>query len=85
MPYRERINLTAILSLAGSGVGFITVVVVFAFMNFETKTSAIDKIQPLKEKDREIEANITEIRQDVKEMRRELSDKLDRVLMRITK
>lgn len=68
----KQLSFGSFISLLGSSIGFVVTVIVFAFLNFQTKSEA-------SEVNKNIESSLKEIRQDIRELRRDLIDRLNKI------
>lgn len=71
------LNIGTFMSLFGAGIGFVAVVIVFAFSNFQTKAEAKIESDQVKQKQSEVDENVHELRADIKDLRNEVNQKLN--------
>lgn len=76
-PESWKLNVGTFMSLLGTGIVLFVGVTVFMFQNFQTRTQAEEQAEHVKEKQDDVDDTVQELRADVKDLRREVNDKLN--------
>lgn len=81
MKIDHRFNAPTFFSLLTSGIGFVALVITFAYATFQTKSEASQQANNIKDRQEEVDVNIHELRTEIQKLSYSLNEKLDRILI----